>query len=162
MEIAVNLIRFVPTIIVTIASPILMYALAIVAGKLIWPACSFSCLKKNTKLSLKMYITKLHHNGHTNKSWSVCDGTLGDLRRILCGKFEFCRFLIQQQYDVIVSIKLSPEVGNKEYIVLCVLVAIAWGYVAASRKRSHQWCLILTPDNTKTIERMTSLFLATN
>lgn len=44
--IAVNLIRFVPTIIVTIASPILMYALAIVAGKLIWPACLVSCLKK--------------------------------------------------------------------------------------------------------------------
>ena len=47
------------------------------------------------------------------------------------------------------SIKLSPEVGNKEYIFLCVLVAIAWGYVAAARKRSHQWCLILTTDNTK-------------
>lgn len=44
--IAVNLIRFVPTMIVTIASPILTYALAIVAGKLIWPAFLVSCSKK--------------------------------------------------------------------------------------------------------------------
>ena len=27
--------------------------------------------------------------------------------------------------------------------------------VAAARKRGHQWCLTLTPHNTKTIERMT-------
>ena len=30
-----------------------------------------------------------------------------------------------------------------------------WGHVATARKRSHQWCLILTPNNTETIERMT-------
>ena len=31
-----------------------------------------------------------------------------------------------------------------------------WGHVAASRiKRSHQWCLTLTPNNIETIERMT-------
>ena len=29
------------------------------------------------------------------------------------------------------------------------------GHVAASRKRCHQWCLTLTPNNTETIERMT-------
>ena len=29
-------------------------------------------------------------------------------------------------------------------------------------KRSHKWCLTLTPNNTQTIERMTSLFSATN
>ena len=29
------------------------------------------------------------------------------------------------------------------------------GHVAAARKRSHQWCLTLTPSNTETIERMT-------
>ena len=28
------------------------------------------------------------------------------------------------------------------------------GHVAAARKRSHQWCLTLTPNNTETIERM--------
>ena len=30
-----------------------------------------------------------------------------------------------------------------------------WGHVAAARKRSHQWCLTLTPNNTETLERMT-------
>ena len=30
-----------------------------------------------------------------------------------------------------------------------------WGHVAAARKRSHQWYLTLTPNNTKTIERLT-------
>ena len=29
------------------------------------------------------------------------------------------------------------------------------GHVAATRKRSYQWCLTLTPNNTETIERMT-------
>ena len=29
------------------------------------------------------------------------------------------------------------------------------GHEAAARKRSHQWCLTLTPNNTETIERMT-------
>jgi len=29
------------------------------------------------------------------------------------------------------------------------------GHVAADRKRCHQWCLTLTPNNTETIERMT-------
>ena len=29
------------------------------------------------------------------------------------------------------------------------------GNVAAARKRSHQWCLTLTPNNTETTERMT-------
>ena len=29
------------------------------------------------------------------------------------------------------------------------------GHVAAARKRSHQWCLTLTPNNNETIERMT-------
>ena len=29
------------------------------------------------------------------------------------------------------------------------------GHVAAACKRSHQWCLALTPNNTETIERMT-------
>ena len=29
------------------------------------------------------------------------------------------------------------------------------GHTTAARKRSHQWCLTLTPNNTKTIERMT-------
>ena len=29
------------------------------------------------------------------------------------------------------------------------------GHVAAAWKRSHQWCVSLTPNNTKTIERMT-------
>ena len=29
------------------------------------------------------------------------------------------------------------------------------GHVAADRKRSHQWCLTLTPNNTETIESMT-------
>ena len=28
------------------------------------------------------------------------------------------------------------------------------GHLAAARKRSHQWCLTLTPKNTKTIGRM--------
>ena len=30
-------------------------------------------------------------------------------------------------------------------------------HVAAARKRSHQWCISLTPNNTKTIGRMTCL-----
>ena len=30
-----------------------------------------------------------------------------------------------------------------------------FGQVAAALERSHQWCLTLTPNNTKTIERMT-------
>ena len=34
--------------------------------------------------------------------------------------------------------------------------------VAAARYRNHQWCLTLTPNNTETIERMKSLFSATN
>ena len=29
------------------------------------------------------------------------------------------------------------------------------GHVAAAQKKSHQWCLTLTPNNTETIERMT-------
>ena len=29
------------------------------------------------------------------------------------------------------------------------------GHVAAARKRSHQWCLTLTPNNTETTEKMT-------
>ena len=29
------------------------------------------------------------------------------------------------------------------------------GHVAAARKRSHQWCVSLTPNNTKTMGRMT-------
>ena len=29
------------------------------------------------------------------------------------------------------------------------------GYVAAARKRSHQWCVFLTPKNSKAIRRMT-------
>ena len=33
------------------------------------------------------------------------------------------------------------------------------GHVAAAQKKSHQWCLTLTPNNTETIERMTSLEL---
>ena len=36
------------------------------------------------------------------------------------------------------------------------------GHVAAARKRSHQWCLTLSSNNTETIERTTSLFSATN
>ena len=28
-------------------------------------------------------------------------------------------------------------------------------HVAAARKRSHQWCVSLTPNNTKTVVRMT-------
>jgi len=32
---------------------------------------------------------------------------------------------------------------------------ISKGHVAAARKRSHQWCVSLTPNNTKTIGRMT-------
>ena len=31
----------------------------------------------------------------------------------------------------------------------------ARGHVTAVRKRSHQWCVSLTPNNIKTIERMT-------
>ena len=30
-----------------------------------------------------------------------------------------------------------------------------WSHVAITQKRIHQWCLTLTPNNTKTIERMT-------
>ena len=30
-----------------------------------------------------------------------------------------------------------------------------WGHVAAALKRSYQWCLNLTPNNTETIERIT-------
>ena len=29
------------------------------------------------------------------------------------------------------------------------------GHVAAALKRSHQWCVFLTPKNTKNIQRMT-------
>ena len=29
------------------------------------------------------------------------------------------------------------------------------GHVAAARKRSHRWCVSMTPNNTETIERMT-------
>ena len=29
------------------------------------------------------------------------------------------------------------------------------GHLAAARKRSHQWCVTLTPNNAKTIGRMT-------
>ena len=29
------------------------------------------------------------------------------------------------------------------------------GHVAAALKRSHQWCVFLTPQNTKNIQRMT-------
>ena len=36
------------------------------------------------------------------------------------------------------------------------------GHVAAAQKKSQQWCLTLTPNNTETIERMTSLFSAAN
>ena len=32
---------------------------------------------------------------------------------------------------------------------------ISFSHVAAARKRSHQWCLTLTPNNTETIERLT-------
>ena len=31
------------------------------------------------------------------------------------------------------------------------------GHLAAAQKRSHQWCVSLTPSNTKTIGRMTCL-----
>ena len=38
-----------------------------------------------------------------------------------------------------------------------------WGHVASARKRSHQWCLTLTPKNTETIlKNEMSLFSATN
>ena len=34
-------------------------------------------------------------------------------------------------------------------------VSLFWGHEAAARKRSHQWCVSLTPNNTKTMGRMT-------
>ena len=47
---------------------------------------------------------------------------------------------------------------------LSILMGFDWGHVhvAAARRRSHQWCISLTPNNTKTSGRMTChCFLAT-
>ena len=41
--------------------------------------------------------------------------------------------------------------------LLSILMGFDWGHVhvPAARKRSHQWCISLTPNNTKTSGRMT-------
>ena len=42
--------------------------------------------------------------------------------------------------------------GQKTF---CIIFTIIKGHVTAARKRSHRWCVFLTPNNAKTIERMT-------
>ena len=46
------------------------------------------------------------------------------------------------------------EAGQGKDSSLNSLSRDIWGNLAASRKRSHQWCVSLTPNNTKTIGRM--------
>ena len=46
-----------------------------------------------------------------------------------------------------------------QYVILCGIMSILMlffllGHVAAVWKRGYQWCLALTPNNTKTIQRM--------
>ena len=41
------------------------------------------------------------------------------------------------------------------WILLTLLQGSKKGHIAATWKRSHQWCVSLTPNNTKTIGRMT-------
>ena len=45
---------------------------------------------------------------------------------------------------------------NSSYPVYCIVEHHRQVHVAAARKRSHQWCLTLTPNNTKTTEKMRS------
>ena len=56
----------------------------------------------------------------------------------------------------------STNVKSKAYTTLvcplkyaCSVSSSETGHVAAARKRSHQWCVSLTPNNTKTMGRMT-------
>ena len=51
-----------------------------------------------------------------------------------------------------ISIPLSP---NDTFLYALARFGFVGGHVAAVRKRSRKWCLTLTPQNTKTIERMT-------
>ena len=47
------------------------------------------------------------------------------------------------------------EIDNKFYATLNFYASYTEGHVAADQKRSHQWRVSLTPNNTKTIGRMT-------
>ena len=65
--------------------------------------------------------------------------------------------LITLSDDVLVIKKLAVIIHYliPLYMALRRLTRNIGGHVAAARKRSHQWCLTLTPDSTETIGRMT-------
>ena len=55
---------------------------------------------------------------------------------------------------------IALSVSRQPIGLLCeecrlALAPVLGGHLAAARKRSHQWCLTLTPNNTETVERMT-------
>ena len=65
--------------------------------------------------------------------------------------------LITLSDDVLVIKKLAVIIHYliPLYMALRRLTRNIGGHVAAARKRSHQWCLTLTPNNMETIERIT-------
>ena len=61
------------------------------------------------------------------------------------------------------QLEFSKEKKKKSLEGVSDLHTKLWGHVASARKRSHQWCLTLTPKNTETIlKNEMSLFSATN
>ena len=81
---------------------------------------------------------------------------------------DFCCFAV----DIMAAILVNRNLTLFELFLFCqptgpsclefakkeiAFVFLGHVHVAAARKRSHQWCISLTPNNTKTVGRMTCL-----
>ena len=65
------------------------------------------------------------------------------------------KYLCEPQYEKEEGGLRSFQIFPYESARLSGSPGLFQGHVAAARKRSHQWYLTLTPNNTETIERMT-------